>query len=119
MKTHDRELMIYYNASSSSSKKTIAYAQSTGQKVITYEFGKSRSTTTDWKLILKSMDAHPKELLNKAHPYYQKNIKGKNFNMHGWLNILQRNPEMIKHAIAVKGTQAIMCTTPTDIYKLA
>ena len=119
MKTHEREIMIYYNSQSSAGKKTIAYAQSTGQKVITYEFGKSRSTTTNWTMLLTSMGKHPKELLNKAHPYYQANIKGREFNMHGWLNILQRNPELIKHPIAIKGTKAILVETPTDIYKLA
>lgn len=119
MKTHQRELLIYYNPSSSSDRKTIAHAKGTGHRVITYEHGKSRSTTTVWKLLLKALDKHPKELLNKAHPYYQANIKGKEFNMHGWLNILQNNPDLIRHPIAMKGTRAIFCETPTDIYKIA
>ena len=118
MKTHPKEILIYYNASSSSDRKTIAHAQSTGSKVRTLEHSKSRSTTTYWKVLLKSLDRHPKELLNKAHPYYQANIKGREFNMHGWLNILQNNPGLIKHPIALKGTQAIVCQTPTDIYRL-
>lgn len=119
MKTHPREILIYYNSSSSSDRKTIALAQSTGQKIRTIEHAKTHSTTTSWKVLLKSLDKHPKELMNKAHPYYQKNIKGKEFNMHGWLNILQNNPNLIKHPIAVNGTKAIMCKTPTDIYRLA
>jgi arsenate reductase len=119
MKTHPREILIYYNASSPSDRKTIAHAQSTGQKIRTLEHSKSRSTTTNWKSLLKSLDKHPKELMNKADPYYQANIKGKEFNMHGWLNILQNNPGLIKHPIALKGSQAIICQTPTDIYKLA
>jgi len=119
MKTHSRELLIYYDPQSSADRKTLAHAQGTGQKVISYAHGKSRSTTTIWKSILASMDMHPKELLNKAHPYYQANIKGKEFNMHGWLNILQRNPELIRHPIAMKGTKAIFCETPTDVYKIA
>lgn len=118
MKTHPKEILIFYNASSSSDRKTIAYAQSTGSKVRTLEHNKSRSTTTSWKVLLKSLDIHPKELLNKAHPYYQANIRGREFNMHGWLNILQNNPGLIKHPIALKGSQAILCQTPTDIYRL-
>jgi len=119
MKTRQREIFLLYNPSSSADRKTLAHAKGTGQKVISYEHGKSRSTTTIWKSILKAMDKHPKELLNKAHPYYQANIKGKEFNMHGWLNILQKNPELIKHPIAMKGAQAVFCETPTDVYKLA
>ncbi len=118
MKTYGNELRILYNPNSSPDKKTIAHARSTGSKVLTFEFGKSRSTTTGWKQLLGYLGAHPKELLNKAHPYYQQNIKGKEFDEHGWLNILQNNPELIKHPIAIKGNKAIFCLTPTDVYKL-
>lgn len=119
MKTHPREILIYYNSRSSSDRKTIAIAQSTGRKIRTIEHDKSHSTTTSWKVLLKSLGKHPKELMNKAHPYYQQNIRGKEFNMHGWLNILQNNPELIKHPIAMKGNNAIVCQTPTDIFRLA
>ena len=118
MKTHPREILIYYNPTSNSDKKTIAFARSTGCKVRTYVHEKVNSTTTGWRLLLKTLDKHPKELMNKADPYYQANIKGKEFNMHGWLNILQNNPGLIKHPIAMKGNSAIICQTPTDIYKL-
>lgn len=118
MKTYGNEVKILHNPQSSPAKKTIAHARSTGSKVQTYEYGKSRSTTTIWQQILKNLDIHPKDLLNKAHPYYQANIKGKEFDTHGWLNILQNNPELIKHPIAMKGNKAIVCATPTDVYKL-
>jgi len=116
--THPREILIFYNSESSSDRKTIAFAQSTGQKIRTMEHAKTNNTTTIWEVLLKSLKMHPKELMNKAHPYYQANIKGKEFDNHGWLNILQNNPDLIKHPIAMKGDKAIMCQTPTDIYKL-
>lgn len=118
MKTHSRELLIYYNPQSSSDRKTVAHAQGTGQKVITYEHAKTRSTTTIWKGILQALGKHPKEIMNKAHPYYQAHIRGKEYDMHGWLNILQNNPDLIRHPIAMKGRKAIMCETPTDVYKI-
>ncbi len=119
MKTHDRELLIFYDSKSNTDRKTIAFAKSTGHKVKTYDHSKNSATTTIWRGILNSLDKHPKEILNKAHPYYQANIRGKDFNMRGWLNILQNNPDLIRHPIAMKGSQAIICETPTDIYKIA
>ncbi len=119
MKVHSRELLLFYNPQSSADRKTLAHARGTGQKVISYDHKNSRSTTTIWRSILSTMNKHPKELLNKAHPYYQANIKGKEFDMHGWLNILQRNPDLIRHPIAIKGSKAIFCETPTDVYKIA
>ena len=118
MKTHQRELLIYYNPSSSSDRKTLAYAKSTGSKVKSYEHSKSPSTSTSWKMILKALNKHPKDLLNKAHPYYQDKVKGKDFTMTGWLDVLKRNPDMIKYPIALKGSKAILCSTPTDVLRL-
>jgi len=61
---------------------------------------------------------HPKDLMNKAHPYYQKHIRGREFDKESWLKIIQYNPDLIKAPIAMRGNRAILCTNPTDIYKL-
>ncbi len=118
MKTHPREILIYYNSTSSADRKTVAHAQSMVKHVRAYEFGKTPSTGTSWRMILKSLDLHPKELMNKAHPYYQSHIRGREFNAEGWLNVLRYNPELLKAPIAIRGKRAILCTNPTDIYRL-
>ncbi len=118
MKTHDREILIYYNPDSSADRRTVAFAQTMSQHVKSYAFAKSPSTGTSWQQILKALNIHPKDLLNKAHPYYQQHIRGREFDEEGWLNVLKFNPELIKAPIAMRGNRAIVCTTPTDIYKL-
>lgn len=118
MKTHQREILLYYNPSSGSDRKCVAHAQGIVSHLRTYSFDKTPSTGTSWQQILAALDLHPKELLNKAHPYYQANIRGKEFDREGWLNVLQHNPELIKSPIAMRGNKAVMCTSPTDIYKL-
>ena len=118
MKTHLKEILIYYNPRSSSDRKTIAHAKGTGLKITTYHHAQAPSTTTSWKTILESLDMHPKELLNKADPYYQNNIKGKEFDTEDWLNVIKKNPGLIKSPIAISGSKAILCITPTDIYRL-
>lgn len=118
MKTHDREILIYYNPESSADRKTVAHAQGVVTHVRTYAFGKTPSTGTSWQMILKSLDLHPKELLNKAHPYYQKHIRGREFDEESWVNILRYNSHLIKAPIAMRGNRAVLCTNPTDIYRL-
>ena len=118
MKTHQREILIYYNPKSSSDRKTVAHAQSMSPYVKTFAFGKTPSTTTSWQMILDSLDLHPKDLMNKAHPFYQKHIRGREFNKLSWIRILQHNSNLIKAPIAIRGHKAILCRTPTDIYKL-
>jgi arsenate reductase len=118
MRSHPREILIYYNPNSSSDRKVLAYAQSTGLKIRSYCHTKSPSTSTSWQTILKTLDVHPKELMNKADPYYQANLRGKEFDDEGWLSVLMRNPQLIKSPIAVKGKKIVVCNTPADIYKL-
>ena len=118
MKTHKREILIYYNPTSSSDRKTVAHAQSMVPHLKTYSFDQSPSTGTSWQQIVKSLGLHPKEMLNKAHPYYQKHIRGRDFDEESWVKVLKNNPELIKAPIAIRGNRAILCSTPTDIYKL-
>lgn len=118
MKTNNREILLYYNPESSSDRKTIAHAKGLVPHLRTYAFSKTPSTNTSWQQIVQSLDMHPKDLLNKAHPYYQQHIRGKEFDQEGWISVLQYNPDLIKAPIAVRGRKAVLCTTPTDIYKL-
>ena len=118
MKTNQREILIYYNPESSSDRKTVAFAQSVAPHVRSYAFGKSPSNGTSWQMILNSLNLHPKELMNKAKPYYQKHIKGREFDEESWVNVLRYNSDLIKAPIAIRGSRAILCTTPTDIYRL-
>ena len=118
MKTSRREIMLYYDSSSSPHKKTVAYAKSLVRHVRTFEFADTPSTSVSWRQILKSMNNHPKDLLNKAVPEYQNHIRGREFTMEGWLKILQYNTHLLKAPIAIRGAKAILCESPTDIFKL-
>jgi len=118
MRTHSREILIYYNPESSSDRKTIAYARSMVPHLKAYAFAQAPSTGTSWQFILKALQLHPKELMNKAHPYYQANIRGCDFDDACWIKVIRKNPDLLRAPIAVRGNRAILCTTPTDIYKL-
>lgn len=118
MKTHNREILIYYNPESSSDRRTVAHAKGMVPHIRSYAHHRSPSGGTSWFQIIKSFGKDPKELLNKAHPYYQSNIRGKEFDEEGWAKILQYNPEIIKAPIAMRGQKTILCSTPTDIYRL-
>ena len=110
--------MLYFDSKSSPHRKTVAYAQSMVSHVRTFEFSDTPSTGLSWRQILKAMNKHPKELLNKALPEYQAHIKGREFTMEGWLKILQYNTHLLKAPIAIRGKMAILCESPTDIFKL-
>jgi len=118
MRIHEREILIIYNPESSSDRRTVAHAQSLSKHVRSLPFDTNPATSTHFSTIIDMLGVHPKEMLNKADPYYQENIRGREFDDEDWLNVLLRNPRLLKSPIAVRGKRAILCNTPTDIYKL-
>lgn len=118
MKTNPREIFLFYDANSSIGRKTRAVAISMTPHVNDREFHKTPWTTTLWRNLLEKLQLRPKDLMNRAHPYYQQNIRGRDFDDEGWLRILINNPEIIKAPIAIRGNKAILISTPTDILKL-
>ncbi len=118
MRTHQREILIYYNPDSNNDKKTVAHAQGLVPYVRAYSYCHAPSNGTSWQQIIRSLDLHPKELMNKAHPYYQANIRGREFNEEDWLNVIRHNTGLLKAPIAIRGEKAVLCTSATDIYKL-
>ncbi len=118
MKTNEREILIYYHPDVRSDRQTVAVARGMSHHVRSYAYGQTPSTETSWKHIIHTLDCHPKELLNKAHPYYQTHIKGREFDEESWVKILRFNPEIIRSPIAIRGKRAVVCHSPSDVYRL-
>ena len=118
MKMHPSELYFYHSPDHVIDKQTLAYAHSVAKFINQIDMGKERITTTQWNSMHLKLNHRAKDLLNKAHPEYQLKIAGKNWDEESWLNILVRNPHLIKSPIAILRNKAILCKTPSDIFKL-
>jgi arsenate reductase len=112
------EIQLYVKANCSKSKKAVAYAKSHSNNVNTIDLSKTRGTGTIWLSILTKLNKSPKELLDKSQPYYQENIKGRDFEDRDWTNLLINNPDLVRSPIAVRGDKAIILDNPTDIYRI-
>ncbi|MBR9999187.1 MAG: glutaredoxin [Cyclobacteriaceae bacterium] len=118
MKLRRDEMVLFLDCTSSTHKKTRAYAHSISGHIQEYTFVDFKFTKSIWRDILTMLAVEPKHLLNKADPKYQKEIKGKAFDEDGWLNILINNPCLIRAPIALMHDKAVFCVSPKDIYKL-
>lgn len=116
--TSNAEIQIYFNPNDSKAKKAIAYAKSMSNKVQTFDIQRTKGTGTIWRSILAKLDKSPKELLDKSKPYYQANIRGRDFEERDWIYLLMNNPDLVRCPIAIRGTKAILLDNPTDIYKI-
>ncbi len=95
-----------------------AYAQTVAKHINEINIEKESITMTGWRSILDKLKLRPKDLLNRAHPDYQNKIAGKTWDDEGWLNILIRNPHLLKAPIAIKREKAVLCISPNDILRL-
>jgi arsenate reductase (glutaredoxin) len=118
MKMHPNELYFYYNPDHHIDKQMRAYAQTIANHINEINLEKEPITTTGWRSILEKLNLRPKDLLNRAHPDYQKMIAGKSWDDEGWLNILTRYTHLIKAPIAIKKDKAVLCLSINDIFKL-
>ena len=114
----ETEIHLYYKSNCSKSKKVLAYAKSISNNVNTTNISKTKSTGTIWQNILSKLSMSPKQLLDKSKPYYQENIRGRDFEDRDWTYLLMNNPELLRSPIAIKGNKAMILDNPTDIYRI-
>ena len=119
MRPHTNELVIYFDNKSNSHRKTRALAYSITRHVHEIDFDHFKMTKLMWSDLLSLLNMKPKNILNKAHPKYQSLIARHDFQDDDWLEILVKNPDLIKAPIAVYDGKAILCENPQDILKLS
>ena len=118
MQFHPNELFLYYDPLTSTGKQVRAHAGGISNYVKAVDWNQVKLTSTLWKEIVNMMELRPKDFLNKANPDYQDKVAGNTFTMAGWLEILAKNPHMLKAPIAIYRNMAVLCVNPTDILKL-
>ncbi|MGK7390220.1 MAG: arsenate reductase family protein [Candidatus Cyclobacteriaceae bacterium M2_1C_046] len=118
MKFHPNELYIYYDPATNTGKQCRAYAKSISNNVNEVNCRNIKLTTTLWKDIVNMLGLRPKDLLDRSNPEYQEKIAGNTFTMTGWLEILVKNPQLLKAPIAIYQNKAVLCNKPTDILRL-
>lgn len=118
MQFHPNELFLVYNPETSKGRQTRALAHSINSHVNEMNIMCEKLGPTYWKQVVTLLGLEPKELMDRAHPDYQKKIAGNTFTMNGYLEVLMHYPHLVKAPIAIFNGKAVLCQTPTDIFKL-
>ncbi len=119
MQFHPNELFLLYNPQSSRGKQTKAMAKDICSNINEIDALHEKLIPTYWKEVVTMLGISPAELLDKSHPDYASKVGENTYTMEGWLEVLARNPQLLKAPIAIYNKRAIFCETPTDIMKLA
>lgn len=119
MHLDSKELTIVYNEGNERDKKTLSYAYTITDKINKQELNSVKVSSTLFQVIVTKLNLEPKTLINKADPYYQENIRGKNFSIKEWFDVIINRPSLLKAPLAMYHDKAVICNTPTDILRLS
>ena len=108
-----------YDSGTTEGRKALAFAYSLAPKVNKQDVSEVSLSTTFVRQVLKQLNLRPKDLLNRAHPYYQENLRGRDLDSEGWLQVLTHNPALLKAPIALQGDKAVLCEPASLIYTLS
>lgn len=115
---NSKELTLVYDSTTNEGRKALAYATSLASKVNKQDVSEVSLSTTFVRQVLKQLNLRPKDLLNRAHPYYQEHLRGRDLDGEGWLQVLTHNPNLLKAPIALHGDRAVLCEPASLIYTL-
>lgn len=118
MQFHPNEIFLLYNPTTSVGKQTKAIARTINSHINELDVIHEKLGPTYWKEVITLLNLGPKELMDRSHPDYQEKVAGNNFTMNGYLDVLMHNPQLLKAPIAIYNGMAVLCQTPTDIFKL-
>lgn len=118
MELHQNELTLVYDPKSATGRKIRPMAYSITRNVNEIDYTRTRLTTTLWKEIVQMLGNDPKSLLNKSSAEYKLKVKGNDYTMHGYMNILLNSPHLLRAPIAITRGRAILCEQPNDLLKL-
>lgn len=112
------EITLLYNHQRELDRKTLAMAMTMSGKINKQDLTSVRVSETLFYIFMERLNLDPKNIVNKADPYYQSEIRGKKLSLRDWFSLIKNKPHLLRAPIALYRDKAIVCSTPTDILKL-
>ncbi len=112
------EITLLYNSERSRDRQVLAYARTITDKINKQDLCSANVSSTLFELMVEMLGEKAKNILNKAHPYYQNELRGSELSVRMWFLALKKNPDLLKAPVAIYKGRYIICDTPTDILKI-
>ena len=113
------ELTLLYNKNKSLDRKALAMAHTLGVRINMQELSTVRLSESLFIKFLDQLGVDAKGIVNKSIPYYQKELRGKEFNSSEWYEIIRHMPSLLKSPLAMYKDKAIICQSPNDMLRLS
>ena len=111
------EILLFYDPNAPIGAESLGYAKGEGYALRDFDILKNKFTGMQFEDIADRLHVPIDGLVNKDHPDFER-YKDDSFSDDDWIKILQKNPQLIKQPIAIRGHQAIFVKTPSDLSRL-
>lgn len=118
MHLNNNEITLIYNGSNDKDKKTLAYALTLSKKINRQDLSSVRVSDTLFELMMDRLNEAGKSVFNKADPFYQEHMRGKDLTNSEYLEYLKRKPDLLFAPVAMYHGKVVICKTPTDVLKV-
>jgi len=100
-------IRIYHNSKCKKSRAGLDYLKNKGVEFEIVEYMKEPPTEKEFEMLLMKLNAGPEAMVRTQEDYFKKNLKGKKFNEHEWIKIIQQNPKLLKRPIVEAKYKAV------------
>lgn len=116
----NNQINLYYHPDHRlAKKKCIAIANANKATVLAIDISKIRVSQTDWSEIARLLDVSVLDLVDLEHESITSKFgQTPDIDEFSALKIIQKNPEVIKHPIALREERVVIANTARDILKL-
>ncbi len=116
---HHKMIKIYYSSKSNVGKQTLGYLQASLKNLLDIDITKTNVTGTQWKELAENLGVTIGELIDCEHPAFTSKYDTEtNLDEHGWIKVLDNNPEVLNYPIVIIGKNFYQITNPSEIEKL-
>jgi arsenate reductase-like glutaredoxin family protein len=110
--TNKRLFTLIYHPDTRIGKNTLAYIQAMDDKLLVIDLSKTKISDTEWVEIAEALHKKVGDLVDTT----KLNAKGTSeFTTDDWLKIIQKNPHIISHPIAINGTKTKQIKMETEV----
>ena len=115
--TDKRELIYIYSDQSDLGKELLAYAHSTDKALRAINIEKEKISDTVWLEIADMVGKPLFELFSPEHAEREGIDTISGYDTNDMLKIINKNPSLLQHPIAINGTKAVSIKERNDFFK--
>lgn len=114
-----RQITLYYSSENSIGKQIHAYVQSSEKKNLAIDVSKTKVTGTQWAELAEGLHKKIKDLVAQKHPDFLETYGDNNQDLdeNDWIKILQNEPHLLKHPIAINGDNYVELESSSSFKK--